>query len=127
MKTFFTLLALVTIVVQTQSSQSTRPYYDLTKAPAYFDEFVQKYNKKYNNSVDFSHAYLNFVENLKTINSRNMEAEEYGDEVFFGITEFADLQFEEYVQCCTGLGSSLGFVLVRPGEHLKMEDNIVPY
>ncbi|XP_047024073.1 cysteine proteinase-like [Helicoverpa zea] len=85
------LFALVAIA----SAGPARPdkeYYDLAKAPEYFEKFIKDYNRKYKDAADREVHYQAFVKALAKSNKLN----ELSDMTTFGITPFSDYTEEEW-------------------------------
>lgn len=75
--------------------------YSLEDARDHFENFIQTYNKEYDEE-ERAVRYEIFVKNLEKINSLN----ENSDGAVFGINKFSDLTSEEFVQRHTGYVSS---------------------
>ncbi|CAH2104174.1 unnamed protein product [Euphydryas editha] len=76
--------------------------YSVEDAPAHFEDFIQTYNKEYDDT-EKTVRYEIFLKNLEKINKFN----EKSNHTEFGITQFADLTPEEFVQRHTGYKSGL--------------------
>lgn len=62
-----------------------------------FDDFINKYNKKYTNKV-YKKRYDYFKSNLKEVDLRNRKEAEIGGSAKHGITKFSDLSYPEFKQ-----------------------------
>ncbi|XP_022821239.1 cathepsin L1-like [Spodoptera litura] len=66
--------------------------YNIEYAESHFEEFIKKFGKKYQNHVEKQFRFEIFVKNLKKVNKLNEEC----DHAVHGITQFMDLDVEEF-------------------------------
>ncbi|XP_049876781.1 procathepsin L-like [Pectinophora gossypiella] len=81
-----------------------KPFYSLEEADMHFDAFIQKFNRSYTSEAEKKARFEIFKKSLEDINRKNMNPHE---RAIFGITLFADLSEEEFIQKYTGLDTSL--------------------
>ncbi|KPI98549.1 Viral cathepsin [Papilio xuthus] len=75
--------------------------YDIENSKQLFEEFIEKYNKKYDRN-EYDHRYEIFVNNLEGINENNKNSKS----AIHGVTKFADLTHEEFTAKYTGFAIS---------------------
>ncbi|CAK1549630.1 unnamed protein product [Leptosia nina] len=100
------VLYLVLIATEVLTSDYTllnADYYNLDQAGEIFDQFLIKYNKKYEDRITATKRFETFKENLKKINEWNKE----GDTTIHGVNEFTDMTFDEFSKCYLGFNGKL--------------------
>ncbi|AVA31205.1 cath [Oxyplax ochracea nucleopolyhedrovirus] len=73
--------------------------YDVLKAPNYFNEFLNKYNKKYDSLVEKEHRFKIFEHNLREIINKNSVN---NNTAYYKINKFSDLSKIEILTKYTG-------------------------
>ncbi|KAF9787548.1 hypothetical protein SFRURICE_001600 [Spodoptera frugiperda] len=73
--------------------------YDIEDAEYHFEEFIEKFGREYENENEKQYRFKIFVENLKKVNELNKES----DHAVHGITQFMDMDVEEFTAVYTGL------------------------
>ncbi|XP_050551730.1 uncharacterized protein LOC118273344 [Spodoptera frugiperda] len=73
--------------------------YDIEDAEYHFEEFIEKFGKEYENENEKQYRFKIFVENLKKVNELNKEC----DHGVHGITQFMDMDVEEFTAAYTGV------------------------
>jgi len=69
---------------------------------AQFDEFVAKYGKQYSGAQEYQTRLANFNRNLLRLEHQKRQMAALGQSWQVGITQFFDLNAEEYAQWCGG-------------------------
>ncbi|XP_049877305.1 uncharacterized protein LOC126374633 isoform X1 [Pectinophora gossypiella] len=80
-----------------------KPFYPLEEAEIHFEAFIEKFNRSYSTEDEKIMRFEIFKQNLEIINKNNFDPVKNA----LGITIFADLAEEEFVQKWTGLDVSL--------------------
>ncbi|XP_038218623.1 procathepsin L-like [Zerene cesonia] len=93
------LSTLASEVFTSDYSLLDQDYYDLNNAKAIFNQFIQKYEKEYDDRIDYHFEV--FKQNLQNINKWNKEK---GTKMF-GINAFTDLTFEEFSRFYLGFNA----------------------
>lgn len=102
-KAFLALCATLLLVDFASAAHKTYDSDDLELVKAQFEQFKEKFNKKYSSSAEESDRFAIFKNNLKTIDQRNLREIEmtknFGpkfERAVHGITKFADLTQDEF-------------------------------
>lgn len=77
---------------QVSASGPEKVIYNLDETKELFDEFIETFDKKYDNEIEYAHRLKIFTEHLEDSNNRN---DNNGTEVY-GITKYIDITAEEF-------------------------------
>ncbi|KAL0893151.1 hypothetical protein ABMA27_014780 [Loxostege sticticalis] len=84
-------IALVVCICTLTMAAPDKEYYDLAKAPEYFEKFMKDFNRVYKDDADKQVHFEAFKKNLEEINRQNKDS----TSATFGINKFADYTEEE--------------------------------
>ncbi|CAG9567502.1 unnamed protein product [Danaus chrysippus] len=101
------IFALVFVIGQVESGKINLPqkeFYKSNDAEDLFMEFVEKYNKNYNEE-EYARRFQIFKENLEKINDLNSKS----NLTVYGINHLTDLKYEEVANTYTGMGSNIDY------------------